>query len=91
MANIRRADGGAEENAMPFEYRQRVSARVGNNIKRLQARDGLTLYEIEQRTGIGHTTLYNWCTERTVPAIDKLLWMCGKCGWKLSDLLAKEA
>ena len=59
MANHKRADGGIDENKMPNEFRLKVQNRIGRNMKRLRKRDGLTLYEVEQRTGIGHTTIWH--------------------------------
>ena len=76
-------------NVMPNEFRRGVQSRLGKNIKRLMKRDGLSMYEIEARTGIGHTAIWRYINGDTLPTVDKLLWLAQVQGWNLSELLGK--
>ena len=68
---------------------QAIKKRIGRNIKQLRLADGLSGNYLYHLTGITKTTIYGWEKGEFSPPLDKLLWLCKKTGWKLSDILSR--
>ena len=71
------------------EWLQGMNNRIGRNIRNLRTAAGWSGKQVYHITGISQDTLYHWENGERSPDMGKLLWLCKKTGWKLSDILSR--
>lgn len=72
---------------MADEYELRMKRRIGQNIKRIRTSHGWTQYRLASTCGLAWHTIQKWEQGVSEPSVVKLMKLCRRTGWKLSDIL----
>ena len=78
------------ENAMPRAWARKRKNAIGKMIEKKRHEHNMTLNQLSERSGFAFQTLRNWEIGKCTPSIDRLMWLCGKLGWKMSEIINGE-
>lgn len=79
-----------EENSLNYECNDARMSEVGQNIKEIRLKSGMSQEEFAERIGVSRQTVINWEKGKSLPSVEKIGVIINQCSTSFEEIFDKE-
>ena len=79
-----------EENSLNYECNDARMSEVGQNIKEIRLKNGMSQEEFAERIGVSRQTVINWEKGKSLPSVEKIGVIINQCSTSFEEIFDKE-
>lgn len=79
-----------EDNPFNYEYNDAQMLEIGQNIKEIRLKNGMSQEAFAERIGVSRQTVINWEKGKSVPSVEKIGVIISQCSTSFEEIFDKE-
>lgn len=79
-----------EDNPFNYEYNDAQMLEIGQNIKEIRLKNGMSQEAFAERIGVSRQTVINWEKGKSLPSVEKIGVIIDQCSTSFEEIFDKE-